>query len=132
MKRTGRYAVCSTSSLRRSPVARLQLALSEFFAETHLACDDDAVLATINALSHHGRINILHIVSEHDKINFSSLAKHTAYPFATLRRQLGVLIEGGIVSTAEDAAGVRTYSLSTNLTKLPFVLVSLALCQVPA
>jgi DNA-binding IclR family transcriptional regulator len=127
VKRTGRYAVCSTSSLRRSPVARLQLALSEFFAETHPTCDDDAVLATINALSHHGRINILHIVSEHDKINFSSLAKHTAYPFATLRRQLGVLIEGGIVSTAEDAAGVRTYSLSTNLTKLPFVLVSLAL-----
>ena len=33
VKRSGRYAVCSSSNLRRSPVARLQLALSEFFEE---------------------------------------------------------------------------------------------------
>ena len=127
VKRSGRYAVCSSSDLRRSPIGRLQLALSEFFAKAHPASDDDAALAAINALSHHGRIKILQIVAEQDGINFSTLAKSTDFPFATLRRQLGVLIEAGIIATGEDATGVRTYSLSKHITKLPFVLVSLAL-----
>lgn len=127
VKRSGRYAFCSSSNLRRSPVARLQLALSEFFAETHPTSDDDAVSAAINALSHHGRVNILQIIAGQDGINFSNLAKSTDYPFATLRRQLGVLIEAGIIATGEDANGVRTYSLSSHLSQLPFVLVSLAL-----
>ena len=55
--------------------------------------------------------------------------------FGTLLFAVGIFASGfaaGVVSLViaygvVNAAGVRTYSLSTNLTKLPFVLVSLAL-----
>ena len=127
VKRSGRYAVCSSDGLRRSPVARLQLALSEFFAERRSDAEADAILATLNALAHHGRIRILRIVSEHSGISFSDLAKSTGFPFATLRRQLGVLIGADIIAPGEDSDGMRTYSLAQQRMKLPFVLVSLAL-----
>ena len=127
VKRSGRYAVCSSSDLRRSPIARLQLALSGFFSKTHSGAEVDAVLATLNALAHHGRIGVLRTVAEQGGISFADLAKSTGLPFATLRRQLGVLIGAGIIKTGEDGDGVRTYSIARQRTKLPFVLVSLAL-----
>ena len=127
VKRSGRYAVCSSDGLRCSPVARLQLALSEFFSERHSDAEADAILATLNALAHHGRIRILRTVSEHGGISFADLAKSTGFPFATLRRQLGVLIGADIIAPGEDSDGMRTYSLAKQRMKLPFVLVSLAL-----
>lgn len=127
VKRSGRYAVCSSVGLKRSPVARLQLALSEFFSKRHSDAEVDAILATLNALGHHGRIRILRTVAEQTGVSFAALAKATGFPFATLRRQLGVLIAVDIIKPGEDGDGVRTYSLAQQRMKLPFVLVSLAL-----
>ena len=81
----------------------------------------------MNALAHHGRIKILRTVAERRGINFADLAKETGFPFATLRRQLGVLIDADVIAPGEDVDGFRTYSLSKQSRKLPFVLVSLAL-----
>ena len=125
VKRSGRYAVCSSVNLRRSSVSRLQIALAEFFAKKR--SETDAVLATVNALAHHGRIRILRTVAERRGINFADLAKQTGFPFATLRRQLGVLIDADVIAPGEDADGIRTYALSKQKRKLPFVLVSLVL-----
>ena len=127
VKRSGRYAVCSSVNLRRSSVSRLQIALAEFFAKKSSDAETDAVLATVNALAHHGRIRIVRKVAERRGINFADLAKQTGFPFATLRRQLGVLIEADVIAPGEDADGFRTYALSKQRRKLPFVLVSLAL-----
>ena len=114
-------------NLRRSSVSRLQIALAEFFAKKSSDAETDAVLATVNALAHHGRIKIVRKVAERRGINFADLAKQTGFPFATLRRQLGVLIEADVIAPGEDADGFRTYALSKQRRKLPFVLVSLAL-----
>ena len=127
VKRSGRYAVCSSVNLWRSSVSRLQIALAEFFAKRRSDAETEAVLATANALAHHGRIRILRTVAERRGINFADLAKQTGFPFATLRRQLGVLIDADVIAPGEDADGFRTYSLSNQRKKLPFVLVSLAL-----
>ena len=127
VERSGRYAVCSSADLRRSPIARLQLALSGFFSRTHSGTDVDAIRATLNALAHHGRIMILRTVSEQGGISFANLAKSTGLPPTTLRRQLGVLIGAGAIKPGEDSDGVRTYSIARQRTRLSFVLVSLAL-----
>ena len=127
VKRSGRYAMCSSVNLQRSSVARLQIALDEFFRGKHSASDDETVLKTLNALSHHGRIAILRIVADQAGLSFSELEKATGFPAATLRRQLGVLIEAGVIATSENAAGSRTYLLGRQSVNLSFVLVSLAL-----
>ena len=127
VKRSGRYAVCSSVNLRRSSVSRLQIALAEFFAKKRSDAETEAVLATVNALAHHGRIRILRTIAERSGINFADLAKQTGFPFATLRRQLGVLIDADVIAPGEDVDGFRTYSLSKQRRKLPFGLVSLAL-----
>ena len=129
VRRSGRYAICSSVNVRRSPVSRLQIALSEFFAEAHSDVETDAVLATVNALAHHGRIKILRTVARREGISFADLAKHTGFPLATLRRQLGALIGAGIIAPGEDAYGFRTYSLAQQGMKISFALVSLALDQ---
>ena len=56
VKRSGRYAVCSSVNLRRSSVSRLQIALAEFFANKRSDVEAEAVLATVNALAQ-GRRN---------------------------------------------------------------------------
>ena len=127
VKRSGRYAMCSSVNLQRSSVARLQIALDEFFRGKHSALDDETVLKTLNALSHHGRIAILRIVADQAGLSFAELEKATGFPAATLRRQLGVLIEAGVIATSENAAGSRTYLLGRQSVNLSFVLVSLAI-----
>ena len=59
----------------RSSVARLQIALDEFFRGKHSASDDETVLKTLNALSHHGRIAILRIVADQAGLSFPNLKK---------------------------------------------------------
>ena len=75
VKRSGRYAMCSSVNLQRSSVARLQIALDEFFRGKHSASDDETVLKTLNALSHHGRIAILRIVADQAGLRFFKLEK---------------------------------------------------------
>ena len=74
-----------------------------------------------------GRIAILRIVADQAGLSFSELEKATGFPAATLRRQLGVLIEAGVIATSENAAGSRTYLVGLQSVNLSFVLVSLAL-----
>ena len=126
-RRSGRFTTCSSSELRRSPVARLQTALSEFFASGPSDAAMDDVLAKANALSHHGRITILRAVASNAGIGFAALAKKTGFPFATLRRQLGVMIDASIIAPGKDRNGVRTYSVAKQPTTLAGVLISLAL-----
>lgn len=128
VERKGCYAVCASNRLRRSPLARLQLALADFFAADPGGSHDAAALAKIRALSHHGRIKIVRkIAACEDGIRFDKLAKSTGLPPATLYRQIGALIAAEIVMPGEDSVGLRTYSLAPQPDGLFSVLVSLSL-----
>ena len=128
VERKGCYAVCASNRLRRSPLARLQLALADFFAADPGGSHDAETLAKIRALSHHGRIKIVRkIAACEDGIRFDKLAKSTGLPPATLYRQIGALIAAEIVMPGEDSVGLRTYSLAPQPDGLFSVLVSLAL-----
>ena len=128
VERKGCYAVCASNRLRRSPLARLQLALADFFAADPGGSHDAETLAKIRALSHHGRIKIVRkIAACEDGIRFDKLAKSTGLPPATLYRQIGALIAAEIVMPGEDSVGLRTYSLAPQPDGLFSVLVSLSL-----
>ena len=128
VERKGCYAVCASNRLRRSPLARLQQALADFFATDPDGKHDAAALAKIRALSHHGRIKIVRkIAACEDGIRFDKLAKSTGLPPATLYRQIGALIAAEIVMPGEDSVGLRTYSLAPQPDGLFSVLVSLSL-----
>ena len=128
VERRGSYAICASNRLRRSPLARLQQALADFFATDPDGKHDAAALAKIRALSHHGRIKIVRkIAACEDGIRFDKLAKSTGLPPATLYRQIGALIAAEIVMPGEDSVGLRTYSLAPQPDGLFSVLVSLSL-----
>ena len=128
VERKGCYAVCASNRLRRSPLARLQLALADFFAADPGGSHDAETLAKIRVLSHHGRIKIVRkIAACEDGIRFDKLAKSTGLPPATLYRQIGALIAAEIVMPGEDSVGLRTYSLAPQPDGLFSVLVSLSL-----
>ena len=128
VERRGSYAICASNRLRRSPLARLQQALADFFATDPDGKHDAAALAKIRALSHHGRIKIVRkIAACEDGIRFDRLAKSTGLPPATLYRQIGALIAAEIVMPGEDSDGLRTYSTAPQPDGLFSVLVSLAL-----
>ena len=59
-------------------------------------------------------------------VGFEDLAKATGLPPATLRRQLGVLIEAGVVAAGEDGDGLRDYALDRSDVPLVRVLLDLA------
>ena len=128
VERRGSYAICASNRLRRSPLARLQQALADFFATDPDGKHDAAALAKIRALSHYGRIKIIRkIAACEDGIRFDKLAKSTGLPPATLYRQIGALIAAEIVMPGEDSDGLRTYSLAPQPDGLFSVLASLAL-----
>ena len=127
VERRGSYAVCSSGRRRRSPLARLQQALADFFAADPDGRHDAEALAKLRALSHHGRIRILRKIADCEGgIRFDKLAKSTGLPPATLYRQLGTLIEAEIVT--EGSEETRTlYRIAPQPDGLLSVLVSLAL-----
>ena len=128
VERRGSYAICASNRLSRSPLARLQQALADFFAADPDGKHDAASLVKIRALSHHGRIKIVRkIAACEDGIRFDKLAKSTGLPPATLFRQLRALIAAEIVMPGEDSDGLRTYSIAPQPDGLFSVLASLAL-----
>ena len=128
VERRGSYAICASNRLRRSPLARLQLALADFFAADPDGRRDAEAFAKIRALSHHGRIKIVRKIADCEGgIRFGTLAKSTGFPSATLYRQIGALIAAEIVMPGEGSDGLRTYSVAPQHDGLFSVLVSLAL-----
>lgn len=127
VERTGPYTICTSGHQIQSPVARLQLALASHFAKDPVGKNDADILKLANALAHHGRIRILRLVAEHSGIRFAELAEKADFPFTTLRRQLGVLIDAGIIAPNEGKDGLRTYSLARQHVPLFRTMVSLAL-----
>ena len=127
VERTGRYVICSGEPEKASPVYRLQLALSSPFADS---CELDwqkPLLNTINAFAHHVRIRILQSLSANARCGFEELAKATDLPFATLRRQLGLLIAAQIVVPSDTPGGHRIYELRKPTAPLARSLLALAL-----
>ena len=128
VERRGIYAICASNRLRRSPLARLQQALADFFAADPDGKHAAAALVKIKALSHHGRITIVRTIAKCESgMRFDKLAKSTRLPLATLYRQTGALIAAKIVMPGKDSDGLRTYSIAPQPDGLFFVLVSLAL-----
>ncbi len=127
VERRGSYAICASDRLCRSPLARLQKALADFFAENPSGDKDKDALKPIKALSHHGRIAIVRKVAEREGgIPFGELAQSTGFPPATLFRQLGMLVDAGIVKSGKGPDGKHAYSLVPQPDGLRFALVSLA------
>lgn len=129
VERRGCFAICASNRLHRSPLARLQQALADYFAADPDGKHDAESFEKIRALSHHGRIRIVRKIAERaDRgMRASELLKATGLPSATLFRQLRALIAVEIVMTGEDPDGTRTYSIAPQPDGLFSVLVSLAL-----
>ena len=85
------------------------------------------LLNTINAFAHHVRIRILQFLSANARYGFEELAKATDLPFATLRRQLGILIAAQIVAPCDTPDGHRIYELGKPSAPLARTLLALAL-----
>ena len=127
VERKGSYAMCASNHLQRSPVARLQRALADFFDADPDGKLDETAFAKIRALAHHGRIAIVRKVANCEGgVSFDKLADSTGFPPATLYRQVGALVAAGIVMPGKDADGLRTYSIAPQPDGLFSVLVSLA------
>ena len=127
VERTGRYVICSGEPTKASPVYRLQMVLTRLFAAS---CEPDwqkPLLNTINAFAHHVRIRILQSLSTSVQCGFEELAKATDLPFATLRRQLGILIAAQIIVPCDAPDGYRLYELGKPSAPLARTLLALAL-----
>ena len=127
VERTGRHVICSGELEKASPVYRLQMVLTKLFAAS---CELDwqkPLLNTINAFAHHVRIRILQSLSSNARCGFEELAKATDLPFATLRRQLGILIAAQIVIPCDAPDGHRIYELGKPSDPLARTLLALAL-----
>ena len=128
VERRGSYAICASNRLRRSPLARLQLALADFFAADPDGRRDAEAFAKIRALSHHGRIKIVRRVADCEGgMRSCELVKSTGFPPTTLYRQLGTLIDAGIVTSGDGQDGLRAHAIAPQPEGLFAVLVSLAL-----
>ena len=127
VERTGRYVICSGEPEKASPVYSLQKVLARLFTAS---CELDwqkPLLTTINAFAHHVRIRILQSLAARARCGFEELAKATDLPFATLRRQLGLLIAAQIVAACEAPDGSRIYELGKPSDPLARTLLALAL-----
>jgi DNA-binding transcriptional ArsR family regulator len=127
VERTGRYVICSGEPEKASPVYKLQMVLARIFAAS---CELDwqkPLLTTINAFAHHVRIRILQSLAACPRCGFEELAKATDLPFATLRRQLGLLIAAQVVAACEASDGSRIYELGKPSAPLARTLLALAL-----
>ena len=124
VERTGRYVICSGEPEKASPVYKLQMVLARIFAAS---CELDwqkPLLTTINAFAHHVRIRILQSLSARPRFGFEELAKATDLPFATLRRQLGLLIAAQVVAACKAS---DVYELGKPSAPLARTLLALAL-----
>ena len=126
VERTGRYVVCSSDLRKGAAMARLQKVLSDVLATSPRIGWQEGVLRKVNAFAHHVRIGILRAVSGTAPCGFAELAKATRLPPATLRRQIGILIEAEVIVASEDAQGRRSYALVCPDDALLNVLLSLA------
>ena len=122
VERSGR-----SSNLRKdAAMARLLNVLSDVLSTSPQRKWPEGVLKKVNAFAHHVRIAILRAVSAAGRCGFAELAKVTGLPPATLRRQVGILIEAKVIDAGEDAQGQRAYSLARPGDALLRVLLSLA------
>ena len=126
VERSGRYVVCSSNLRKDAVMARLLNVLSDVLSKSPRSNWQEGVLKKVNAFAHHVRIAILRAVSAAGRCGFAELAKVTGLPPATLRRQVGILIEANVIDAGEDAQGQRAYSLARPGDALLRVLLSLA------
>ena len=114
VERTGKFVVCSGKPQDGTAASRIAKALVEAFPAKARPGWQASLLTAINAFAHHVRLRIVRAVAA---------AGHVG---ATLRRQLGVLIEAGVVAAGEDGDGLRDYSLARSDVPLVRVLLDLA------
>lgn len=126
VERTGKFVVCSGKPQDGTAAARIAKALEAAFPAKARPGWQASLLTAINAFAHHVRLRIVRAVAEAGHVGFEGLAKTTGLPPATLRRQLGVLIEAGVVAAGEDGDGLRDYSLDRSDVPLVRVLLDLA------
>ena len=126
VERTGKFVVCSGKPQDGTAAARIAKALEAAFPAKARPGWQASLLTAINAFAHHVRLRIVRAVAEAGYVGFEGLAKTTGLPPATLRRQLGVLIEAGVVAAGEDGDGLRDYALARSDVPLVRVLLDLA------
>ena len=127
VERTGKFVVCSGKPQDGTAASRIAKALEAAFPAKARSGWQTALLTAINAFAHHVRLRIVRAVAAAGHVGFEDLAKTTGLPPATLRRQLGVLIEARVVAAGEDGDGLRDYSLARS--DIPLVRVLLDLAQ---
>lgn len=125
VERTGKFVVCSGKPQDGTAASRIAKALEAAFPAKARPGWQAALLAAINAFAHHVRLRIVRAMAA-GHVGFEDLAKATGLPPATLRRQLGVLIEAGVVAAGEDGDGLRDYALDRSDVPLVRVLLDLA------
>ena len=127
VERTGKFVVCSGKPQDGTAASRIAKALEAAFPGRARPGWQASLLTAINAFAHHVRLRIVRAVAAAaGHVGFEDLAKTTGLPPATLRRQLGVLIEAGVVAAGEDGDGLRDYSLARSDVPLVRVLLDLA------
>ena len=126
VERTGKFVVCSGKPQDGTAASRIAKALLEAFPAEARSGWQASLLTAINAFAHHVRLRIVRAVAAVGHVGFEDLAKATGLPPATLRRQLGVLIEAGVVAAGEDGDGLRDYSLDSSDVPLVRLLLDLA------
>ena len=102
VERTGKFVVCSGKPQDGTAASRIAKALEAAFPAKARPDWQASLLTAINAFAHHVRLRIVRAVAAAGHVGFEDLAKTTGLPPATLRRQLGVLIEAGVVAAGED------------------------------
>ena len=126
VERTGKFVVCSGKPQDGTVASRIAKALEAAFPAKARSGWQAALLTAINAFAHHVRLRIVRAVAKAGHVGFEGLAKVTGLPPATLRRQLGVLIEARVVAAGEDGDGLRDYALDRSDVPLVRVLLDLA------
>ena len=79
----------------------------------------------VNGLSHHVRTRIVRRIAGNGSAGFADLEKSCNLAPATLRRQLGVLINAGLVSPSEDETGNRRYAIADGLCPVASALLTM-------
>jgi len=127
VERSGRFAVCSLAS-SSATVASLLAALAESFPSARSKKKDwhGRLLRVVNGLSHHVRTRIVRRIVSNGGAGFADLEKTCSLAPATLRRQLGVLIDAGLVSPCEDETGNRCYAIADGLCPVASALLAMA------
>ncbi len=126
VERSGKYVVCYSACEDESP-SPLNAALSRLFkknAKKKGWCAD--VMKTVNAFAHYVRPRIVYHIAKAGSVGFADLAKSCRLAPATLRRQLAILIDAGVVLPGEDHKGHRLYAIAHPQSDIVSALVSLS------